>query len=98
MAKSRGVAEPKREVLPRPEPRVLEDVPPPAEQEQPLGMLLAVTGASMLLGLLTRGLTNRAKRPATQLKEGLIGIGREAGASLASALGRAKVGLEQKMR
>jgi membrane protein len=98
MSDKSGVTEPKREMLPRPEPRVLEDVPPRAEQEQPLGVLLAITGISMVIGLLSRGWAQRTKRPSTQLKEGLIGLGREAGVSLASALGRAKEGIEHKFR
>jgi len=76
---------------------VLEDVPGRAEQEQPLGMLLAVTGASMILGLLSRGWAQKTKKPSTQLKEGLYGVGREALVSLGGALGRAKEKIEHKM-
>ena len=89
--------EPKREVLPRPEVRVLEEVPAPADKEQPLGALLAVTGASMLLGLISRGLAQKTKKPSTQLKEGLYGLGREAAVSLGEVLGKAKQKLESKM-
>jgi membrane protein len=98
VAAKTSVTEPKRELLPRPEPQVLDDVPPRAETAQPLGALLAVTGASMVLGLLSRGWAQKTKRPATQLKEGLYGLGREAAVSLASAASRAKAGLEQKLR
>ena len=93
-----GPNEPKREALPRPEPRVLDDVPSRLDQQQPLGALLAVTGVSMVLGLLSRGWAQKTKRPSTQLKEGLYGVTREAGVSLASALHRAKKGLEHKLR
>ena len=89
--------EPKREMLPRPEVRVLDDVPAPEEKEQPLGTLLAVTGASMLLGLISRGLAQKTKKPSTQLKEGLYGLGREAAVSLGEALGKAKQKIESKM-
>ena len=89
--------EPKREILPRPEVRVLEEVPAPADKEQPLGALLAVTGASMLLGLISRGLAQKTKKPSTQLKEGLYGLGREAAVSLGEALGKAKQKLESKL-
>jgi membrane protein len=91
-----SAAEPKRESLPRPEVRVLNDVPPPAEQEQPLGALLAVAGASMVLGLLSRGWAQKTKRPSTQLKEGLYGLGREAAVSLGATLGKAREKLEEK--
>jgi membrane protein len=88
---------PKKEVLPRPEPRILADVPAQSQEEQPLGMLLAVTGASMVLGLLSRGWAQKTKKPSTQLKEGLYGVGREALVSLGGALGRAKEKIEHKM-
>jgi membrane protein len=90
-------AEPKREILPRPEVRALDDVPPPAEHDQTLGTLLAVTGVSMVLGLLSRGWAQKTKRPTTQLKEGLYGLGREAAVSLGSALGKAREKLEAKL-
>jgi membrane protein len=93
----KSTAGPKREVLPRPEVRVLDDVPPPADQSQPLGTLLAITGISMVLGLLSRGWAQKTKRPSEQLKEGLYGIGRNAAASLGSALGKAREKLEERI-
>jgi membrane protein len=80
--------EPRREVLPRPELVLLPA--PPAPQHNPLGGLLAVTGASMVVGLITRGWMEKTKRPTEQLKEGLAGIGREASNAVVTAFDRAR--------
>jgi hypothetical protein len=86
--------EPRREVLPQPELVLLET--PPQPQQNPLGGLLAVTGASMVVGLITRGWMEKTKRPSTQLKEGLVGIGREASNAVVTALDRARKGVKRR--
>lgn len=90
---------PQKEKLPKPQAQPLHVIPlPEPKPSQPLGSLLAVTGLAMTVGLLSRGWAERQRRPRTRVKEGLLGMGREAGVALASALDRAKHSVERKVR
>src|SRR5262245_4122364 len=61
-----------------------------SKQAKPLDGLLAVTGVSMMAGLLSRRWTERPTRTTAQIKEGLSGLGLEASAAVSSAYDRVR--------
>ena len=90
--------EPRKETLPFPVELPLGVPVARKKQANPVGGLLAVTGASMLVGLLSRRWTEPAKRPTTQIKEGLAGLSREAGTAVAAAVDRVRKEVGRRVR
>ena len=74
---------------PPPRTQIIE-VPAPPAGSNPLGALLAVTAASFVVGVLARRGAEESRKPATRIREGFSGLGKQAAENLAELLLRTR--------
>ena len=79
-----------------PEPIVIPVAATPAGAN-PLGILLAVTGATFLAGLLARRRAEQAEEPVTRIREGFAGLGEQAAGNLGEFLQRARQEISRRL-